>query len=185
MQKDKPTAEDVKDAVNRKVPDVIEPDLRLLFVGINPGLYTAAVGHHFAHPANRFWKALFDSNLTPRLLAPEEKTELLRYGIGITNLVERPSLRASELTKEELLAGRRILEDKIKKYRPKTIAILGLDAYRQVFDKKASVGEQAGNLAGAKIWVLPNPSGLNASFTPKRLAVIFHELKKAIDREVT
>lgn len=176
----KPTKEDLLDAANRKVPDIIGPDLKVLFVGINPGIYTAAVGHHFAHPANRFWKALHDSGFTPRLLSPFENDELIKYGYGITNIVERPTLRASELSREELERGWKKLTKKVRKYRPEWIAICGLDAYRTLFNKKAVIGEQPDKIGSTGIWVLPNPSGLNASFTPKRLAAVFSELKRKV-----
>ena len=182
VNRNKPTKEDLANAIHKKVPDIIAPNLKLLFVGINPGLYTAAIGRHFGHPANRFWKALFDSGLSPKLLSPYENEKLLKLGFGITNLVERPTLRANEVTKEELVEGRKILEKKVKKFKPKFIAILGLGAYQIAFNKKAKIGPQEENIAGAKVWVLPNPSGLNASFTPNKLASIFRQLKLALDK---
>lgn len=179
MKAFKPTKEDLADAVNRKVPDVISPGLKVLFTGINPGIYTAAVRRHFAHPANRFWKALCDGGFTPRLLSPFENEELLKYGYGITNIVRRPTLRADELSREELLEGWRVLERKVKRYQPAWVAVCGLDAYRKAFNKKAQIGKQEEKLFSSGLWVLPNPSGLNANFTPDRLAKVFSELKKA------
>lgn len=173
----KPTKEDLADAINRKVPDVIAPNLKVLFVGINPGIYTAAVGHHFAHPANRFWRALYEGGFTPRLFSPFENDKLLELGLGITNIVERPTVRADELKKEELLRGWEELQEKVLKYKPKWIAICGLGAYRMLFNKKANVGEQQEKIGSTRIWLLPNPSGLSASFTPKRLAQVFSEFK--------
>jgi len=175
------TETEIKEALKKTVPDVIAPDLKLLLVGINPGIYTASVGHHFAHPANRFWKALFDSGLTPKLLPPQKENELLDYDFGITNMVARPTLRAAELSKDELLNGRQDLEKKVIKYRPSWVAILGLGAYRIAFqDKKAVIGPQKNKIGAAKIWVLPNPSGLNATFTPKKLASVLAELRREI-----
>lgn len=181
MHKRKPTKEDLLDAVNRKVPDIIAPNLKVIFVGINPGIYTAAVGHHFAHPSNRFWKALFDGGFTPRLLSPFENKKLLDLGYGITNIAPRPSLRAEELSKEELFHGWKILEQKVKKYKPRWIAICGLSAYRKMFGPKHFLGKQEEKIGETGIWLLPNPSGLSASFTPKRLAEVFRELKKIIN----
>lgn len=174
----KPTKEDLADAPNRRVPDIFGPNLKVLFVGINPGIYTAAVGRHFAHPANRFWKALYDSGFTPRLYSPFESEKLLNLGLGITNIVERPTLRANEVSKDELEKGWQVLEEKVKKYKPKWIAICGLDAYKKTFNKEAKIGRQAEKINGTGIWILPNPSGLNANFTPKKLARVFGELRK-------
>jgi len=174
----RPTKADLLGAVNRKVPDVIAPDLHVLFVGINPGLYSAYTGYHFARPGNRFWPALFVSGFTDRLLRPDENRELLRQGYGITNLVERPTLAADELSREELLAGRGQFLTKVSKYRPRAVAILGVTAYRIAFESpSADIGLQAERIGRSLVWVLPNPSGLNAHFTPKSLARLFRQCR--------
>ena len=180
----KPTKAELAAAKNKTVPDVIAPNLKLLFCGINPGLYTAAIGHHFGRPGNRFWPALFAGGFTQRLLSPYEERELLQSGYGITNLVERATNLADELTRAELIAGGARLLQKLERYRPNRVAILGVTSYRVAFSRpKASVGPQAEPLAGVCTWVLPNPSGLNAHFTPPKLAQIFRELHAACARE--
>lgn len=177
----KPTTEDLLDAKNRRVPDVIAKNLKVLFVGINPGIYTAAVRRHFAHPANRFWKALHSSGFTPRLFSPFENDKLLKLGYGITNIVERPTLHADELKKEELEEGWQKLEKKVRKYRPKWIAVCGIVAYRTLFGKNIQVGEQDKSIDETRVWLLPNPSGLSSNFTPERLSKVFGELKRKVD----
>jgi TDG/mug DNA glycosylase family protein len=163
------------------VPDVIAPGLRVLFCGINPGLYTAAVGHHFARPGNRFWPALFAAGFTDRLLSPFEEHELLANGYGITNVVERATATAAELSVEEYIEGGRQLETKARRYRPRFIAVLGVGAYRTAFDKpKAKLGLQPESIGETFLWVLPNPSGLNAHYQPKDLARLFKELRLAV-----
>ena len=138
----------------------------MLFCGINPGLYSAAIGHHFGRPGNRFWPALLAAGFTERLLSPFEEAELLQHGYGITNLVERATGAADELTTEELLAGARRLTRKVKRYRPAFVALLGITAYRTAFGSKLAVlGRQPEKIADAGIWVLPNPSGLNATLS--------------------
>jgi double-stranded uracil-DNA glycosylase len=179
----KPTREELEAARFRTVRDVIAPGLDLLFCGINPGLYTAAIGHHFGRPGNRFWPALYTSGLTDRLLSPYEERELLKRGIGITNLVSRATLNEQELSIPELTGGARRLESKVLKYRPKCVAVLGIGAYRIAFRRpKASPGRQDETLGGAVLWVLPNPSGLNAHFKPSDLKVIFSELRSDVER---
>ena len=174
----KPTKQQLVDAAGKTVPDVIAPNLRVLFCGINPGLYTAAVGHHFARPGNRFWPALFRSGFTDRLLSPFAERELLKRGIGISNVVPHATASAAELTKDDFLAGGRALAAKAKKYRPRIIAILGLGAYRQAFDEpKATIGEQSKRIHSARIWVLPNPSGLNANYQLPELVQLFRRLR--------
>jgi TDG/mug DNA glycosylase family protein len=166
-------------AVHRKVPDVIASNLRVLFCGINPGLYSAWARHHFARPGNRFWPALFASGFTDRLLRPDEEPELLRFGYGITNLVERATAAAAELSREELQAGRRVLEKKVERYQPRAVAVLGVGAYRFAFDRPAAtVGPQPEKMGKTLVWMLPNPSGLNAHFTPKDLAKVFREFRE-------
>ena len=176
----RPSARDLEAARNKGVADVIALGLRVLFVGINPSLYTAAVGHHFARPGNRFWPALHAAGFTPRLLAPHEERELLAYGCGITNVVNRATASASELSVEELERGARRLVAKVRRYRPRLVALLGLTTYRLAFGRPdATLGRQPEPLAGAELWVLPNPSGLNASFKPADFARLFREVREA------
>lgn len=152
----------------------------MLFCGINPGLYSAAVGHHFARPGNRFWKALHAGGFTERVLAPQENRLLLSSSCGLTDLVARATARAEELEPEELLTGRLELERKARRYRPRWVAILGIGAFRTAFERpKAELGPQVEELGGSKVWVLPNPSGLNASHQPKDLARAFRLLREA------
>ena len=179
----KPTKQQLVEAAGKTVPDVIGPDLRVLFCGINPGLYTAAVGHHFARPGNRFWPALCRSGFTERLLSPFEERELLSLGLGITNVVARATTSASELTREDLVEGGRALKAKVRRYRPRIIAILGVGAYRQAFAQpKAVIGEQTERIVSARVWVLPNPSGLNANYQLPDLVKLFRELRQAADK---
>jgi TDG/mug DNA glycosylase family protein len=175
----KPSREQLLASVGKSIPDLIAPNLKVLFCGINPGLYSGATGHHFARPGNRFWPALFAAGFTSRQLSPHEKGELLAAGYGITNLVRRTTLAAAELTRDEYVKGAVALERKVNKYRPRVVAFLGIGAYRDGFDRpKAQLGRQAETIGGATIWVLPNPSGLNAHFSPKALAVLFREMKR-------
>src|SRR5437868_7278272 len=148
-------------AGGRTLPDVLAPGLRVLFCGINPGLYSAAVGHHFARPGNRFWPALHLAGFTDRLLSPFEDRLLLAAGYGITNIADRATATADEVSAEELLAGARRLARKVRRLRPKAVAFLGVTAYRTAFSRpRAGLGLQAESLGGAAMWVLPNPSGL-------------------------
>ncbi|MDP9301592.1 MAG: G/U mismatch-specific DNA glycosylase [Actinomycetota bacterium] len=172
-----PTREDLEAARGRSVPDVLAPGLRLVFVGINPGLYSAAVGHHFARPGNRFWKALHLAGITDRVWPPSDDGNLPSIGIGITNIVARPSATAAELSAAELRAGRRVLGTKIRRYRPAAVAVLGVTAYRTGFEHpKASFGLQDERFEGAPLGVLPNPSGLNAHHQLPDLADAFATL---------
>ena len=162
--------------------DVIAPRLKVLFCGINPGLYSGATGHHFARPGNRFWPALHAAGFTPRLLHPAEQARLLGYGYGITNLVGRTTASADELAPEEFVAGRRRLLAKVRRYRPRTVAFLGVGAYCHAFGlRRAAPGLQAERLAGADVWLLPNPSGLNANYQLAALVRLFRSLKEATD----
>jgi TDG/mug DNA glycosylase family protein len=162
------------------VRDVIAPDLAVLFCGINPGLYTAWSGHHFAGPGNRFWPTLHAAGFTPRRLAPSEERELVAYGLGVTNVVARATATAAELAPEEYVGGGRILERKVRKYRPRVLAVLGVGAYRTAFARpKAALGEQPERLGDARVWVLPNPSGLNANYQKDDLARLFRALREA------
>jgi TDG/mug DNA glycosylase family protein len=177
----KPTPAEIRGAANKRVRDVIAPGLKVLFCGINPGLYTAAIGHHFGRPGNRFWPTLDAAGLTPRRLSPYEERELLDYGYGITNLVARATATADELRPEELAQGGRRLRAKARRYRPKCVAVLGVTAYRAAFGQpKATLGRQPEMLAGAVVWVLPNPSGLNAHYQLPDLARLFREMVEAL-----
>jgi TDG/mug DNA glycosylase family protein len=168
--------------VNRTVPDVIGTDLKVLFCGINPGLYSAAVGHHFARPGNRFWPTLYLSGFTPRLLVPEEERSLLPLGLGITNIVDRASAAADELTVQEVRAGGRRLRRKLRRYRPQVLAVLGVGAYRTAFERSgAKPGLQPEAIGGTAVWVLPNPSGLNAHYRLDQLVAMFAELRRAVE----
>ena len=178
----KPSRAELLAAQNKTVRDVIAPGLRVLFCGINPGLYSGAIGHHFARPGNRFWPTLHLAGFTPRLLHPSEERELLTYGYGITNLVARATATAEELSPVELTAGQRRLKSKVKRYEPQVVAVLGISAYRTAFAKKdVSLGKQAEELANARIWVLPNPSGLNAHYQLADLAEHFRTLRMAVE----
>lgn len=151
--------------------DVLGPSLDVLFCGINPGMTSAVTGHHFARPGNRFWPALHLSGFTPRRLAPSEQHLLPSYGLGITNIVARPSAKASELTRDELVAGGERLAVLAAEARPRILAVLGVSAYRVAFARpKATVGPQEHDLAGTPVWVLPNPSGLNARWSLDAIA---------------
>lgn len=177
----KPTREELLAAAGKTVPDVIAHGLRVLFCGINPGLYTAAVGRHFARPGNRFWPALCGAGFTGRVLSPFEERELLKDGYGITNLVARATASAGELSDGEYVEGRRRLEAKVRRYRPGCLAVLGLGAYRTGFGRAdAAVGRQAERIGETLIWVLPNPSGLNANYQMADFVRLFQKLREAV-----
>jgi TDG/mug DNA glycosylase family protein len=162
----------------KPLPDVIGPDLDVLFCGINPSLMSAERGHHFARPGNRFWPALHLAGLTPRRLRPDEDRELLRYGLGVTNLVDRPTRAAAELSAEELAEGAVALECLVAEHRPRVLAVLGITAWRQAFARpRAAAGLQEERLGGAETWVVPNPSGLNAHAQLPDLARIYGRLR--------
>lgn len=174
----KPTKAQLLAAQNKRVPDLVAKDLIVLFAGINPGLYTAAIGRHFGRPGNRFWPALFGGGFTPRLFSPFESDRLLDLDLGITNVVDRATARADELTDDELRAGGRRLEAKVKRWRPTVVAFVGIGPYRIVSGiKDASVGLQKELFGGSHAWVLPNPSGLNAHYQPAALAQLFGDLR--------
>ncbi|MFJ6087074.1 G/U mismatch-specific DNA glycosylase [Streptomyces sp. NPDC092369] len=176
------TRQELEAARDRLVPDVAAAGLRVLFCGINPGLMTAATGHHFARPGNRFWPVLHLSGFTPRLMKPAEQGELLSYGLGITNVVARASARADELSAEEYREGGRLLAERITLLRPRWLAVLGVTAYRAAFDdRKAQVGPQERTFGETRVWVLPNPSGLNAHWTAASMAEEFARLRVAAD----
>jgi double-stranded uracil-DNA glycosylase len=174
----RPTKEQLESARALRVPDVIAPDLDVLFSGINPGLYSGAVKHHFARPGNRFWPALHRSGFTPHELSPFDERELLDLGLGITNIVNRTTARADELTADELRRGAANLKRKAKRYQPRVLAVLGISAYRNAFGvSKATFGLQTQRIHDTEVWVLPNPSGLNAHFQLDRLVESFSELR--------
>jgi len=182
MRSAKPSRADLLAAQDKTVRDVIAPDLRVLFCGINPGLYSAATGHHFARPGNRFWPTLYQAGFTSRLLAPSEERELLTFGYGITNLVRRATAIADELAPKELVAGQQHLKAKVKRYQPQVVAVLGIGAYRTAFAKNTvTLGLQAERLSGTLVWVLPNPSGLNAHYQLANLVEQFRMLRQAVD----
>ena len=174
-------------ARNRTIPDVLPPPgapLRVLFCGINPSLYSAATGWHFARPGNRFWPALHLSGFTPRRLAPAEQVLLAGYGLGITNLVARATAQAAELDAAELRAGGERLAALIAARRPRVLAVAGVTAYRTAFARpRAIIGPQPESLGGARLWILPNPSGLNASWTMPRIAAAFRELRESLGEQ--
>ncbi|GAA1253954.1 G/U mismatch-specific DNA glycosylase [Kitasatospora nipponensis] len=200
----RPTAEQLAAAHGTTIPDVAAPGLRVLFCGINPGLWSGATGHHFARPGNRFWPALHRSGFTPRQLRPDEQATLLELGLGITNVAPRATAKADELTREELRAGGAALAERVARLRPRVLAILGIGAYRTAFGRpRAVIGRQPEHLgatldaaaraaagiegaadptAGTEVWVLPNPSGLNAHYTPDSLAAEFRTLREAVER---
>lgn len=185
MRFSKPSRADLLAAQNKTVRDVIAPSLRVLFCGINPGLYSGATGHHFARPGNRFWPTLHQAGFTPRLLHPSEERELLAYGYGITNLVARATATADELAPEELVAGQRRLKSKVKRYQPQVVAVLGISAYRTAFGQKlVTLGRQPDPLAQAVVWVLPNPSGLNAHYQLADLAKHFRALRVTVEHNL-
>lgn len=175
----RPSREELAGAERKRLPDVIGPELDVLFCGINPGLYSAATGHHFARPGNRFWPTLFAAGFTPRLMHAFEDEMLLELGLGITNLVDRTTASADQLTREELMAGAKGLERKLRAYRPRVLAMVGLGAYRMAFEApKATSGLQQRTIGETQVWLLPNPSGLNAHHQVADLAVLFGELRR-------
>jgi TDG/mug DNA glycosylase family protein len=179
-QPPKPTKAEISAAVGKTVPDLIAPGLKVLFCGINPSLYSAVVGHHFARPGNRFWPAIHAAGFTERLLSPAEGDEFLALGYGITNLVERATAGANDLALAELLAGPQQLERKVHQYQPAFVAILGIETYRRAFGRRqATLGRQPETIGSSTLWVLPNPSGLNAHYQLGDLARLYGELKLA------
>src|SRR5712691_10598637 len=178
----KPTAAELAKAAGKGIRDVLAPRLRVLFCGINPGLYTAAAGHHFARPGNRFWPALHASGFTGRLLSPFEERELLKLGCGITNVVSRATASAAELTPADFIKGGCLLRNKVRRFQPRFVAVLGVSAYRVAFARpKAVIGERDERIAGARVWVLPNPSGLHANYQLNELSRLFRVLRRAAE----
>lgn len=178
----KPTPAEIQAAAGKTVRDVTAPGLRVLFCGINPGLYTAAIGHHFGRPGNRFWPALFAAGITPRLFSPYDERALLALGYGITNVVARASAGENDLAPAELAAGGQRLTRKVRRLRPRCLAVLGVGAYRAAFARpKAQLGRQPETIDETVLWVLPNPSGLNAHYQPAALARLLDELRVAFE----
>ena len=176
----RPSGEDLKRAHGKTVPDLIAPNLKVLFCGINPGLYSGATGLHFARPGNRFWPALYAAGFTARLLHPSEGDELLAAGYGITAMVRRATATAAELDDDEYRAGKIALEKKVRKYKPRWVALVGLGAYRAGFEKPhAKTGRQEERIGSAGLWVLPSSSGLNANHQLPQLIEMFKELRLA------
>jgi TDG/mug DNA glycosylase family protein len=179
----RPTKDELAAAVDKRIRDVIAPDLRILFCGINPGLYSGAVGHHFARPGNRFWKVLHRAGFTDRELSPFDDRDLLRYGIGITNLVNRTTAAAADLDAAELRRGARQLERNVGRYRPSFVAFAGMGAYRVAFGRpRAPLGRQTEMLGESVIWLLPNPSGAQAAYQLDDLVRAFRALRRAASR---
>jgi TDG/mug DNA glycosylase family protein len=177
----RPTRADLEAARGKSIPDVIAPGLDVLFVGINPSLWSGAVGLHFARPGNRFWRALHEGGFTDRLLSPHEGRELLGRRIGVTNLVNRATASAGDLDVDDFQRGARRIEAKVRRYRPKVVAFVGMGAYRVAFNRPhARIGTQPERLAGATIWVLPNPSGRTAGYQMPALARAFRELRRSL-----
>jgi double-stranded uracil-DNA glycosylase len=162
------------------VPDIVAPGLRVLFCGINPGSVSGQLGQHFARPGNRFWKALYGAGFTDRLLSPAEQWKLLDYRLGITNLVDRTSRAAADISADELRDGAVSLEKKVQRWKPSWVAVLGVQAYRTAFKRPGStIGRQTDDLSGSGLWVLPNPSGLQARYQLPEMISLFGELRDA------
>lgn len=180
----KPTAEQLLAAEDTTIPDVSGPGLRVLFCGINPGLWSGATGHHFARPGNRFWPALHRSGFTGRQYRPDEQEQLLALGLGITNVAPRTTAKADELSAEELREGGAALRERVLRLRPRVLAVLGIGAYRTAFGhRRAAIGRQPEGIGDTEVWVLPNPSGLNAHYTLDALAGEFRKLREAVEGE--
>jgi double-stranded uracil-DNA glycosylase len=180
----RPTPDQLKAATGRTVPDVVAADLKVLFCGINPGLYSGATGRHFARPGNRFWKALHGAGFTSRLIGPAEQEELLFSGIGITNLCSRTTAAAAELTNDELRQGAVLLERKVARLRPRCVAFLGVQAYRNAFHRpRAQIGPLPEPVADAPAWLLPNPSGLQARYQLADLVALFSDLRRTVEAD--
>ena len=181
---ERPSKQDLAAAYDSTLPDLVAPGLRVLLVGINPSLWSGWSGRHFGRPSNRLWTTLHEAGLTPRRLAPEDTAELLAAGIGITNLVARATARADELSDDEIRAGVPRLEATVRRWRPRAVAVLGVSAYRVAFARpKAVVGRQPDGFEGALLWVLPNPSGLNAHYQQPALTAEYAALRAALDDE--
>ncbi|RYX86686.1 G/U mismatch-specific DNA glycosylase [bacterium] len=178
----KPTPDELAAAAGQTMADILAPDLRVVFCGINPSVYSVVVGHHFARPGNRFWPTLHASGFTPRRFSPDEDGKLIELGLGITNVAEPSSTAAADLSNEQIKEGGKILRAKIEKFEPKVLAVLGITAYRLAFDEpKAKMGLQEKTVGNTRIWVLPNPSGLNAHYHLPQLAELFKELREWVE----
>jgi TDG/mug DNA glycosylase family protein len=176
-----PTRQQLLAAAETSLPDLLKRGLEVVFVGINPGLYSAAIRHHFGRPGNRFWPALHRGGFTSRQLSPFEERDLLALGCGITNIAARATATADQLTAEELIAGAAVLETKIRRYKPRFVAVLGVTAYRTAFRRpKVKLGLQDETLGTSQLWILPNPSGLNAHFQLADLGKHFAALRAAV-----
>lgn len=177
----RPSRDELRTAYGDTIDDVLAPELDVLFCGINPSLYSGWTGWHFARPGNRFWPALPLAGFTDRRLFPAEQRELLDFRLGLTNIVARATARADELSAEELRAGATQLDRKVRTYRPRWLAIVGVTAYRTAFERpRTSIGPQSDTIGTTRIWVLPNPSGLNAHYTVETLANEYRRLYDAI-----
>lgn len=176
----RPAPADLTAAQNRTIPDVLAPRLSVLFSGINPGLWSGATGLHFARPGNRFWPTLHRAGFTPRRLLPGDQREVLALGLGVTNVVARATARADELSRDELVSGGRVLRDKVVRLRPAWLAVVGIGAYRTAFGHRDAVaGPQEQGIGETRVWVLPNPSGLNAHWSAAALVDEFARLRTA------
>lgn len=176
-----PSRADLLASYGRVIPDLVGPGMRVLLVGINPSLYSGWTGRHFARPGNRLWRTLLDAGFTDRLVHPAETDTITAAGLGITNLVARSTARADELSREEIVAGLEPLRRLIRKHRPPHVAFLGISTYRIAFGQpRAAAGEQPDSLEGARVWVLPNPSGLNASYQQPQLTAAYAELRRTL-----
>ncbi len=179
----RPDAAELEAARTKRLRDVLEPGLDVVFCGINPSLYSAALGHHFARPGNRFWPALHRGGFTDRLLAPEEDGLLPSFGCGLTNVAPRATPAADELTRDELRRGMAALERTLERFAPRTLAFLGVSAYREALgERRAAIGPQERTLGGARVWLLPNPSGRAAHYQLPELARLYAKLRKAVRR---
>jgi TDG/mug DNA glycosylase family protein len=178
----KPSPAELLAAQGKFLPDILAPNLKILFSGINPSVYSAAVGHHFARPGNRFWPTLHAAGFTNRRLSPVEDRTLLDLGFGLTNIVPAATAKAEELSLAQLVAGKRQLLRKVRQYAPHCLAVLGLTYFRTAWDQpKAKVGLQATRIGSTVVWVLPNPSGLNASYQIPRMAALYREMRESFE----
>lgn len=178
----RPSRAELEAARDKVVPDVLAEGLYVLFCGINPGLTSGAVGHHFANPGTRFWPALHGSGFTPRRLRPDEEDEFLALGLGITNVAARTTAQADELSREEIVEGGKELRRKVLLWRPRWLAVLGVTAYREAFgERRATVGPQAMEFGPTRVWLLPNPSGRNAHWPLGPLTEEFARLRRAAE----
>lgn len=166
------------------MPDIVAPELDALFVGINPGLVSARAAHNFANPSNGFWRLLHQSGFVPRLLAPHEEAELLRYGLGLTNLVDRVTPGVADLKADDLERGRASLAARLARLRPRAVVFVGVTAYRAFARRRGPIvcGEQVASIEGARVFVLPNPSGRNAHYTHDEMLALFREAAHVLGR---